>query len=148
MLPGPARPVTFAGLMTLYESNYVRLQWLLPELPRQDACLVSTASADMALYLRVLEVCRYTTTLWLTYLFQDGPQPVADPDLSIRVYHDARMVEAMACTDRHRHRVLREFATGEGSELERRWARNTMLNKWLEYCADHGHRFTQHTARA
>lgn len=141
MLPGPARPVTFAGLMTLYESNYVRLKWLLPELPGQDTCRVSTSSADMALYLRVVEVCPYTTTLWLSYLFQDGPQLVADPDLFVRVYHDARMVEAMACTDRHRHRALREFATGEGSELERRWVRNIMLNKWLEYCADHGHQF-------
>ena len=127
--------------MTLYESNYVRLKWLLPELPADNTCLVSNVGADMALYLRVTEVSRYTTTLVLTYLFQDGPQLVADPDLSIRVYHDARMVEAMACTDRHRHRALREFATGQGSELERRWTRNIMLNKWLEYCADHGHRF-------
>ena len=25
--------------------------------------------------------------------------------------------------------------------LGRRWARNVLLNKWLEYCAERGHRF-------
>ena len=78
VLPGPARPVSFAGLMTLYESNYVRLKWLLPELPADNTCVVSTVGADMALYLRVIEVSRYTTTLVLTYLFQGGPAPVCE----------------------------------------------------------------------
>ncbi len=148
MLPKPARPVSFAGLMTLYESNHVRLKWLLPELPGHHCCLVSTTPTDMSLYLRVVEVSRYTTTLVLTYLFQEGPLLAADPDLTVRVYHDARMVEAMGCTDRHRHRALQQFATGQGSELERRWVRNIMLNKWLEYCADHGHQFSHGCAHA
>jgi uncharacterized protein len=28
-------------------------------------------------------------------------------------------------------------------ELDQRWARNTMLNKWLEYCIDRGHGFRE-----
>jgi uncharacterized protein YqiB (DUF1249 family) len=40
-----------------------------------------------------------------------------------------------------RNRVLRAFDADQGSELDRRWTRNTMLNKWLEYCIDLGHRF-------
>lgn len=142
VLPKPARPVSFAGLMTLYESNCVRLGWLLPQLPPAGARLVSAGARDLPLYLDVTEVARYTTTLRLTYLFQDGPGLVADPDLRVRVYHDAHLVEAMDCTARHRHRALAPFATGRGSELERRWVRNVMLNKWLEFCADHGHRFS------
>ena len=26
-------------------------------------------------------------------------------------------------------------------ELQQRWSRNMVLNKWLEYCVDRGHRF-------
>ncbi|NND60573.1 MAG: DUF1249 domain-containing protein [Gammaproteobacteria bacterium] len=141
VLPKPARPVSFAGLMTLYESNYVRLNWLLPQLPNAHTCLVSTTNDDAPLYLRVDEVCRYTTTMTLTYLFRDPDGLVADPDLRVRVYHDAMMVEAMGCTERHRHQLLQGFRTGHGSELVQRWQRNMMLNKWLEYCADHGHQF-------
>jgi uncharacterized protein YqiB (DUF1249 family) len=47
----------------------------------------------------------------------------------------------MACRSHHLHRALKAFDTGPGEELSRRWIRNCMLNKWLEYCADHGHRF-------
>ena len=66
---------------------------------------------------------------------------VADPDLLVRIYHDALMAEAMACTRHHRHAALKEFDTRPGAELSRRWTRNVMLNKWLEYCVDKGHRF-------
>jgi uncharacterized protein YqiB (DUF1249 family) len=27
-----------------------------------------------------------------------------------------------------------------GPALDQRWARNVMLNKWLEYCLERGHR--------
>ena len=51
------------------------------------------------------------------------------------------LAEAMACTRHHRHAALKEFDTRPGAELSRRWTRNVMLNKWLEYCVDKGHRF-------
>jgi hypothetical protein len=37
--------------------------------------------------------------------------------------------------------VLKRFATGHGGELQQRWTRNLMLNKWLEYASERGHRF-------
>jgi len=133
--------VSFAGLMTLYESNFIRLGWLLPQLPEPGASLVSTATHDMPLHLGVEEVARYTTTLKLTYFFRVGGDFIPDPDLKIRVYHDAGLVEAMACIHKHRHEALVPYSTGSGTELQRRWTRNMMLNKWLEYCADKGHLF-------
>ncbi len=137
----PAGPVTFAGLMTLYESNFIRLRWLVRDLKAIDAPLRSEVSSDCTLHLSVLEICRYTTTLRLTYLFDEDGATLADPDLRIRVYHDASLAEAMECGHRHRHEALRQFDTSSGSELQRRWTRNIMLNKWLEYCADKGHSF-------
>jgi uncharacterized protein YqiB (DUF1249 family) len=147
VLERPSRPVTFTGLMTLYESNYVRLGWLLQDLRDIPAELVSEAPRDLSLHLSLLEQARYTTTFKLTYYFVDADQYVADPDLTIRVYHDARLVEAMSCATRHRHAALKGFATPAGTELRRRWSRNVMLNKWLEYCADAGHRFPAHPRR-
>ncbi|MFB3063471.1 MAG: DUF1249 domain-containing protein [Gammaproteobacteria bacterium] len=66
---------------------------------------------------------------------------MADPDMTIRIYHDARLAEAMACSWVHRHEILRQFDTGCRQEVDRRRVRNSMLNKWLEYCAETGHRF-------
>ncbi len=126
--------------MHLYESNFVRLHWIVDDvraIPRETR---SRVAGDLPLHLTVLERNPYTTTLRMTYLFEDSEKVVADPDLTVRIYHDAGMAEAMACRRLHIHRALKAFDTGPGDELSRRWVRNSMLNKWLEYCADHGHR--------
>jgi uncharacterized protein YqiB (DUF1249 family) len=140
-LPRAARPGSFGALMSLYESNYIRLGWLLPEPCSIDAALVSAPPDDLPLHMLLVERSRYTTTVRLTYYFDECGERVADPDLLVRIYHDALMAEAMACTRHHRHAALKEFDTRPGAELSRRWTRNIMLNKWLEYCVDKGHRF-------
>jgi len=140
-LPRPTRPGSFTALMHLYESNYVRLHWLLDDVRALPEAQCSHVTADLPLHLSVMERSPYTTTLRMTYFFEDAHERVADPDLIIRVYRDAGLAEAMACRSRHLHRALRKFHTGPGDELSRRWARNSMLNKWLEYCHDQGHRF-------
>ena len=90
---------------------------------------------------RVDERSRYTTTLRLTYVFDDAGAPLADPDLQIRVYHDARLAEVQACARWHRHAMLESMRSHLARELGDRWLRNVMLNKWLDYCVERGHRF-------
>jgi uncharacterized protein len=147
-LPRPTRPGSFTALMSLYESNYLRLHWLLDDLGALRPVEVSRVRGDLPLHLELLERSPYTTTLRMTYYFEDARRNVPDPDLTIRVYHDAGLAEAMACRQRHLHHALRRFDTAPGDELGRRWARNSMLNKWLEYCHDHGHRFHGRVTRA
>jgi hypothetical protein len=131
----------FTSLMSLYESNYVRLNWLIQEPEEFTGEQQSTVPGDCTLHLRLVERSRYTSTLHLTYFFQESENWIADPDMTIRIYHDARLAEAMACSRNHRHEILRQFDADSGNEINRRWTRNSMLNKWLEYCAERGHRF-------
>lgn len=125
-LPRPTRPGSFTALMTLYESNFVRLGGLLDGPLAEGDRFLSVATDDHPLYLTVEEVCRYTTTLHMTYYFEAPSGPVADPDLTVRLYHDARLVEAMGCSALRRHRALKDFDISTGSQLNRRWARNVM----------------------
>lgn len=136
------RPGSFTGLMTLYESNYIRLKHLAELEYRTGSCLVSQVEGNCDLHAEVKSREAYTTTLKLTYRFAepDGSY-VADPDLVIRVYHDAKLVEAVSGAERHRHHKLKEWAATHTAELGRRWQRNLMLNKWLEYLTDLGHGF-------
>lgn len=128
--------------MSLYENNYLRLRRLLGDLRSLPDRMVSSAPHDLPLHVTVLERCRYTTSLHLTYYFAAAVgQPLADPDLSVKLYHDARLVEASQCRPNHRHHLFREFSTDAGDELSRRWAMNRMLNKWLDYCLTREHRF-------
>jgi len=129
-----ARPGSFVGLMTLYESNYIRLGWLAGDLRALAGEHRSRIASDVELKLTVFERGPYTTMLQLTYAFGGAPGWPDAPDLGVRVYHDARVAEAHAFGAPPR-------AAAERADLGSRWARNIMLNKWLEYCVDRGHRF-------
>jgi len=139
-----ARPGSFVSLMTLYESNYIRLGWLASDVRRLPNLNLSHVAGDCDLRLVLLERGPYTSTFQLTYLFADGPRTVEDPALEVRVYHDARLAEARGTLTRPVHEALRTIhdrTLRETAHRDARWARNVMLNKWLEYCSDRGHRF-------
>jgi hypothetical protein len=82
------RPNSFVGLMALYESNYLRLLHLVPELERLDGCFRSRVAGDCELFVDVLDRSRYTITLALTYHFETEEGRLADPDMQVRVYLD------------------------------------------------------------
>jgi uncharacterized protein YqiB (DUF1249 family) len=123
--------------MTLYESNFVRLGWLVDDLRSVSECRVSRTAADCDLHLTPVELSRYTSVFRLTYVFDE----VRDPDLEVCVYHDARLAEVRSFRGFQRHPQLAKLQSGLKRELDQRWTRNMMLNKWLEYCAERGHRF-------
>ncbi len=133
------RPGTFTGLMTLYESNYIKLHQLAATLDWPAGSVVSSSPRDNDLHAEILRREPYTTTLRLTYWFSDGVAAAPDPDLVVRVYHDARLVEAVSSGETHRHEKLRELARSSSAELDRRWRLNMLLNKWLDYLFEVGH---------
>jgi len=136
-----ARPRSFVSLMTLYESNFIRLGWLVPDLRQIRGSLTSEVAGEPALELAVVEQCRYTTALQMTYLFRDGGRAQREPGLEIRVYHDARLAEACGTVAAPAHPRLQSLAAGVAANHGKRWSCNMLLNKWLEYCVGSGHRF-------
>ncbi len=125
-----ARPRGFVALMGLYESNYLRLAALAGDLRGLAGSRVSSVEGDCTLVLEVIERARYTSELLLTYLLPAAGTAILErvPDLRLRLYHDARLLEARAGN-----------GSGPERELDRCWQRNMMVNKWLEYCAERGH---------
>lgn len=131
-----ARPGSFVGLMTLYESNFLRLSGLCGELRALPDRGCATIDAAITLKFQVEERGPYTTLLSLRPDAGPGADPL--PELRVRVYHDARVVEAAEVRLGERP-VTASVVSGDG--LLSRWARNMLLNKWLEYCVDRGCRF-------
>jgi len=127
--------------MTLYESNFVRLGSLVGDLRAITESRVSTSAADCDLHLTPVELCRYTSVFRLTYVFDSSTSQVRDPDLEVCVYHDARLAEVRSFRGFQRHPQLAGLELELKRELDQRWSRNMMLNKWLEYCAERGHHF-------
>jgi len=135
-----ARPGSFVALMSLYESNYIRLGWLTGPPGALCGTSRSRVAGDPDLLLRVVERSVYTSILELTYELLDDREPKRYPQLQLRVYHDARVVEAERCAATAASAGRAPQRCTE-RELRQRWVRNMMLNKWLEYCAERGHRF-------
>ena len=133
------RPRSFVGLMALYESNYLRLLRLVPELERLDGCFRSRVAGDCELHVEILERSRYTVTIALTYFFDTDEGRIADPDMRVRAYLDGRQAEAMSLCGEHRHVELRRLERAHCRELDARWRRNVILNKWLDYLTEQGH---------
>ena len=126
--------------MTLYESNYIKLHQLAAALDWPADAIVSSSPRDSDLHAEIVRREPYTTTLRLTYWFpEEGGVSAPDPDIVVRIYHDARLVEAVSSRDAHRHTKLRELAGSSNAELDRRWRLNMLLNKWLDYLFEVGH---------
>lgn len=140
-------PGSFSALMDLYERNYMQMRRLLPVIPPPATVWVSQTPGGLDLHLRMIERCRYTSELILTYQFAsaDSP-PIIEPDLRIRVYHDARQAEAMTAHLRHQPAFPGDFPNAgpmDRLSLYRRWRINRFLYKWLGYCLRQGHSFTE-----
>jgi uncharacterized protein YqiB (DUF1249 family) len=138
-----SRPRSFVALMSVYESNFRRLLRLtgnpraLPMGERRAA-----VEGDCDLILRVTHRSVYTTMIELTYQFDGaGEAVILLPDMQVRVYHDARLAGAHAWAQTHQHPRLRGWRRALDQDLDERWARNVVLNKWLEYCLERGYRF-------
>ena len=125
--------------MALYESNYLRLMRLIPEVERLDGCFRSRVAGDCDLHVEILERSRYTVTLSLTYHFETDDGLLVDPDMTVRVYLDCLLAEVMSIGSTQRHATLRKLVQAHHRELDRRWRRNIVLNKWLDYLSEQGH---------
>jgi uncharacterized protein len=142
------RPRSFVALMSLYESNFIRLGWLAGDLALLTGGHRSQVADDCDLLLTIAARSPYTTIAHLTYVLPEGGVAVAYPDMRLCIYHDAHLLEAQDWAAGHGPAALKALRAPPRKperELDQRWARNMMLNKWLEYCAERGHRFSTAT---
>lgn len=124
---------SFAGLMELYEQNYIWLRNIAPDLCVADE-MISSVPGHQDLYLSITERCKYTT-LRMTYQFEEDGQPLFEPDLHLKVYHDARVVEVQQFHSRTRGPLY------VANVIEDKWRMNRFLYKWLGFCLHQGHYF-------
>lgn len=141
------RPGTLGGLISLYEGNFIKLSGLLGNVHARVGEYVSHSNRDFNLHLCVEDNSRWTRLLRLTYLFDEPRGAVADPDLAVRLYLDARVAEVTGWADCHRHAQLAALMRRYDRELDRRWASNMVLSKWLDYLIDNGHSYAVNCVR-
>ncbi|MBU0654411.1 MAG: DUF1249 domain-containing protein [Gammaproteobacteria bacterium] len=139
------RPKSFAALMEMYEINYIQLRLLCGDLRVLPAETVSQVDRCIPVALRIVDSSRHTTTVMLTYMFQEGGNNLdrdSRPDMLIRVYHDSCQAEVIS----HRCRLSEDPIHYWGRELDTmllcRWRMNRFLYKWTNYLRRQGHSFS------
>ena len=140
------KPNTFAGLMELYESNYIRIRKLCNNFKVIDEYTVSRIRNGLDLHMHVTERTKYTVTINLSYHFT-SKQELSDlqhyPNILIRIYFDAMQAEVLHRVSKPRHR----YSLKNSHWLRQKWTDNRFLFKWLSFCLYQGHRFGAKNSR-
>lgn len=129
----------FVSLMDLYESNFIKLKKLIPDVKSVESPVISKSPGHLDLFLTVTEKTKYTTTFYLSYCFETEHGLQMEPNFKIRVYHDAKLAEVMAGHLQH-GRLKYDHLPSDA--LKAKWRLNRFLNKWLGYSLRQGHSFS------
>ena len=136
------RPRSFIDLMDIYEHNYIRLRLFCGDIRQLPDETISKVEGGVSVQLTVLERARHTTTLMLTYLFDDGDKR---PDLKIQIYHDSHQADVISRNCRLAGRDIRLWEQQIDNVLLCRWRLNRFLYKWLKHLDYQGHSFFKKT---
>lgn len=140
---GEVSPRGYVSLMDLHENNYLRFKRLVPDLEKISDQAISVVPGCMDLHLKIVDRSKFTTTVRMTYHFLDHQQLIAEPDIKLRIYHDACLVEVLAGHLKHGRQRLDHLPA---TALKLKWRLNRFLYKWLGYCLYLGHEFSEITA--
>lgn len=129
----------FGWLMGLYAENFLRLQRLFEVAELGCGRYVSSVGDGLDVHIDIIEQHAYTTELRMSYGLIDPQTGLADPSASVRLYRDARQVEATHCYAGRRWQDVIGMYPPPQRVLNHRLRMNTFLGKWLQYLAEQGH---------
>ncbi len=138
ILDAVLRRRTLRALMDTYERNYRLIVRLMPEPEQCGGVMVSDTGNGPALYMRIEEQSRYTTTLFMTHYLRIDGEIVEDPGITVRVYHDAGQAEVMSCRLQG-FMPMDEERRRSSTILDCKSESNIFLLKWLEHLVAAGH---------
>jgi uncharacterized protein YqiB (DUF1249 family) len=129
----------FGWLMGLYAENFTRLTRLFEPADLAPGVYLSRIDDGLDVRVEVLDQHPYTTELRMTYALQDPVTGEPDPSAFLRLYSDARQVEATHCYVGRRWQDVIGMYPPPAAVLNHRMRMNTFLGKWLQYLAERGH---------
>ena len=131
-----AEPNSFVGLMTLYESNYIKLNHLFPRIRQYDTERSIKSFSGNDIHLRINKKTKYTMIISMTYTFEESDIIEYEPNLTIKIYFDSRPAEVINIGKLNKKSKLRDITYQNKNIISQLWRRNIVLNKWLDYIID------------
>lgn len=125
-----------AEFMAECELNYLRLVKLLAGGARKRVLRLSESHQFV---LAVEEAGRYTTTLSLKQTLGEAMHGLVIAELSVRLYHDARLAEVVSCTGLRRLRGVYDYPNRWMAQPDEKAQLNLFLGECLRECLRHGY---------
>ncbi len=129
----------FGWLMGLYAENHAHLVRLFEPAQLARGHYLSSIGDGLDLQLDIVERHAYTVELRMSYGVLDAETGCPDPSASLRMYLDARQVEATHCYVGRRWQDVIGMYPPPERILDHRLRMNTFLGKWLQYLGERGH---------
>jgi len=128
------------------EANYFRLKKIFPQMhhAKEQKILIFNTGKHILL-LQVLEITRYTTLILLREETGEYmPCKMLNswlkiPQLSMRLYHDAKMAEVISCDKVRYIRPRYEKLNQNMYQPDEKSQWNKFLSELLEYCLEYGY---------
>ena len=129
----------FGWLMGLYAENHALLTRLFAPGDLAVGRYLSSIGDGIDVALDVTELHAYTVELRLSYALRDPVTGEPDPSAHLRLYRDARQVEATHCYVGRRWQDVIGMYPPPAEVIGHRLRMNTFLGKWLHYLGEQGH---------
>ena len=125
------------GLQELCAANYLAVVRLLPQLQGDfGGRFVIDAVGGGEVNVRVLERGPYTTSIDIE---QAGEPAAAGPaHFQVRVYHDARMAEVIACQGHRQIKPRYDYPNAAMYQRDEKFQVNRFFGEWLSSCLPSG----------
>ncbi len=137
----PNYAVDLKKQMAECEANYLRLMKLLPDLDesQQWHFAVSDESLHLGeLVIKVTERSKYTTLLRIFQKDSWGHW-LSQPELSVRMYHDARMAEVVGYQKQRHFEGRYLYPNDKMRQPDEKLQINLFLGEWLAHLQQYGH---------
>lgn len=129
--------VDLPAMMRLYETNYAKLVRLMPK--RDEVGQVRRYDIQGQEYaLVVRESTRYTTLLDIAQLGQGQAPDYLRANLTVRLYHDARVAEVCTTQQISRLKPRYDYPNPRMHQRNEKHQVNAFLSDWLAHCLRRG----------
>ncbi|MGY5450562.1 DUF1249 domain-containing protein [Agarivorans sp. MS3-6] len=125
--------VNLDELMQLYAANYTFMMRLFPPALELGQCLRLTPQVGDDYLLECKERTRYTSLYEITQA-SEIPRNYLQPQLLVRLYHDARLAEVCASQQIYKLKPRYDYPNKKMHHRDEKHQTNQFLNDWLAFC--------------
>jgi uncharacterized protein YqiB (DUF1249 family) len=130
-------------LHQLFESNYLKLLRLIPQLHSiQSSSMITELHNKPALRLTVVEKTKFTVDLQLRFVsLNDANEQInMDTSLDIRIYLDTKSAEVITTSSNLLSMPAKDYPK---AALDAKWPANYQLDIWLTHCLSEGYQLLE-----